>query len=105
MTPSRFATGDYYGLLANNRKRRIIANTEQTIEFSPDDVFDTQPENGEKLEIQVRLQRPYVDIDRCIGCGICEHECPVSGKKAIRISAVGETRSNDRCLSPGSHGG
>jgi len=105
MIPSRFATGDYYGLLANNRKRRIIANTEQTLEFSPGDAFDTQPENGEKLEIQVRLQRPYVDIDRCIGCGICEHECPVSGKKAISISAVGETRSNNRRLSPGSHGG
>jgi ferredoxin len=53
---------------------------------------------GAKIEIQVRLQKPYVDIEKCIGCGICEHECPVSGKKAIRISAVGETRSADRKL-------
>jgi Pyruvate/2-oxoacid:ferredoxin oxidoreductase delta subunit len=46
----------------------------------------------------VRLQRPYVDIERCIGCGVCEHECPVSGRKAVRVSAEGETRSTDRKL-------
>ncbi|UCF21720.1 MAG: 4Fe-4S binding protein [Gemmatimonadota bacterium] len=46
----------------------------------------------------VRLQRPYIDIEKCIGCGVCEHECPVSGKKAVRVSAEGETRSTDRTL-------
>jgi ferredoxin len=34
----------------------------------------------------------------CIGCGICEHECPVTDEAAIRVSAVGETRSRDRRL-------
>jgi ferredoxin len=41
----------------------------------------------------VRLQRPVVDPARCIGCGVCEHECPVSGRRAIRITADNETRS------------
>jgi ferredoxin len=26
------------------------------------------------------------------GCGICEHECPVGGLKAVRVSAEGESR-------------
>ncbi len=41
---------------------------------------------------------PYVDPALCIGCGICEHECPVTDEPAIRVSAVGETRSRDRRL-------
>lgn len=37
---------------------------------------------------------PMVDIDLCIGCGICERECPVVGdRRAIYVTADGETRS------------
>ncbi|GAI30977.1 unnamed protein product, partial [marine sediment metagenome] len=54
--------------------------------------------SGGIIEIQVRLQRPCIDIEKCIGCGVCEHECPVSGRKAIRISAEGESRSTNRKL-------
>ncbi|MFH0914100.1 MAG: 4Fe-4S binding protein [Chloroflexota bacterium] len=28
---------------------------------------------------------PHVVADLCIGCGICEHQCPVGGESAIRI--------------------
>ena len=31
------------------------------------------------------LQQPIVDIDRCIGCGLCEFKCPVNGEAAIRV--------------------
>ena len=31
------------------------------------------------------VQRPIVITDRCIGCGICEYQCPVEGESAIRI--------------------
>ncbi len=40
----------------------------------------------------VPLQRPHVDPDRCVGCGICENRCPVGERAAIRVSSVGETR-------------
>lgn len=46
----------------------------------------------------VTLQQPYVDPVLCIGCGICEHECPVKDTAAIRVTAIGETRSRERSL-------
>lgn len=32
-----------------------------------------------------RIRRPYVIQDLCIGCGICEYQCPVAGEAAIRV--------------------
>jgi ferredoxin len=34
----------------------------------------------------------------CIGCGLCEHECPVLDSPAVYVTAIGETRSQDRSL-------
>jgi polyferredoxin/ferredoxin-like protein FixX len=96
--PDKFSTGDYYCDAQDGTRPKITANTENTITISPDEKFEKIPPAGSNIEIQVRLQRPYVDIEKCIGCGVCEHECPVSGKKAVRISAEGETRSMDRKL-------
>jgi ferredoxin len=31
------------------------------------------------------VQRPYVLEDLCIGCGICEYQCPVAGESAIQV--------------------
>jgi len=98
IVPGRFATGDYYCVIESNELRKISANTENTIMILSDSQFEKKPAPGSKIEIQVRLQRPYIDIEKCIGCGVCEHECPVSGRKAIRVSAEGETRSFDRRL-------
>jgi ferredoxin len=98
LSPAKFATGDYYCLIEGDQRRKITSNTENSIEISADTQFSKIPAAGSKIEIQIRLQRPYVDIEKCIGCGVCEHECPVSGKKAIRVSAEGETRSPDRRL-------
>jgi MauM/NapG family ferredoxin protein len=33
----------------------------------------------------VTVLLPYVERQRCIGCGICENKCPVGGEAAIRV--------------------
>ena len=101
LIPGKFATGDYYcvaGAPGRSQPRQIVANTEAEIMISPEKPWTESPAAGSKVQIQVRLQRPCVDIEKCIGCGICEHECPVSGKRAIRVSAEGESRSSSRSL-------
>ncbi len=45
--------------------------------------------NGKKR----KLHRPQVDPDLCIGCGLCQHECPVNDLAAIRVHSAGESRA------------
>jgi ferredoxin len=44
------------------------------------------------------LKQPHVDLELCIGCGICETKCPVLGKPAIYVINVGESRSKENQL-------
>ncbi len=46
----------------------------------------------------VTVSQPRVDLELCIGCGICEAKCPVLGRPAITVSNVGESRSRDNQL-------
>jgi polyferredoxin len=52
---------------------------------------------------KVVLNKPYLRPELCIGCGICERECPVMDDPAVYVTAIGETRSKDRTLLLGSH--
>jgi polyferredoxin len=47
---------------------------------------------------KVTLKKPYLRPELCIGCGLCEHECPVVDSAAVYVTAVGETRSAERSL-------
>jgi len=40
-----------------------------------------------------QIRQPYVDPDRCVGCGACEFACPVKDLPAIYITSIGESRS------------
>ena len=98
LVPGKFGSGDYYCLHGTDQQRKIVTNTNNSIELSPDQQFSRPPVAGNKIELQVRLQKPFIDIEKCIGCGVCEHECPVSGRKAVRVSAEGETRNANRAI-------
>jgi|UniRef100_A0A7V6A256 polyferredoxin len=89
--------GDYYLRVAgqpNAALRRITGFSGNRVTLDqPLAVDEGQVFYGAKVDIMVRLQRPHVDAARCIGCGMCEHECPVSGLRAIRVSSENESRS------------
>jgi len=41
------------------------------------------------------MRRPIVDYEKCIGCGVCEHVCPIEGS-AILIFAQRESRKQNK---------
>jgi len=55
--------------------------TEKAIELQ-----ETSVNNSEGYETMLLL--PEVIEERCIGCGICEHQCPLRGESAIRVRPV-----------------
>ena len=69
---------------------RITANGPGWVETEPAPGPGTPA--GGALAVQIRLQQPVVDPRHCIGCGVCEHECPVLGRRAIRVTAENESR-------------
>ncbi len=46
----------------------------------------------------VVLNKPFIVPDLCIGCGICQTECPVTDARAVYVTPVGESRSKERRL-------
>jgi polyferredoxin/ferredoxin len=102
LQPGKYATGDYFVKVnkssGDNSYRSIKENNSDSIQISKKQPWDTPPSSGNSIEIFVRLQKPFVNPEACIGCGTCEHECPVSGKRAIRISAENESRDRDHAL-------
>jgi ferredoxin len=65
---------------------------EEVCPVSPKAIFTEtiRKEIGGKI---VELHQPRVAVERCIGCGLCQHECPVNDLAAIRVTAAGETRA------------
>ena len=97
----RFATGDYYCRPSSGIEeapRRILGNSARELELVQDPSWLTVPQPGSVIEILIRLQQPQVVPKNCIGCGVCEHECPVTGKRAIRVTAENESRDRSHTM-------
>lgn len=71
---------------------------EEVCPVSPKAIFTRNVEVTDRWGATLELKRPYIDPNKCIGCGICEHECPVKDDPAVYVTAIGETRSKDRSL-------
>ena len=95
LSPQKFSTGDYYCQFSSDGsiiRQKITSNASDTIEIALDDSSKALPQTGSGVQIQIRLQQPYIDPALCIGCGICQHECPVSGRGAVFVTPWGQTR-------------
>lgn len=59
-------------------------------------IFDHKIVTTEEGDLELKL--PRIDPEVCIGCGICEKVCPVGEKAAVRVSSIGEDRSEKNRL-------
>ncbi|RPJ16335.1 MAG: 4Fe-4S binding protein [Desulfobacteraceae bacterium] len=98
--PDSLATGDYYCKISGNDEtmRLITGNSENSIKISPSIPLKPPPSPGSRIEIYIRLQRPFIEPARCTGCGICEHECPVRSIRAIRVTSDNESRNKTAAM-------
>jgi len=97
----RLATGDCFVSLETepaSERRLITENSANSVTVA--NPWPEPPKSGSEAVIEIRLQQPIVDPHGCIGCGICEHECPVSGWRAIRVTAENESRNPRHSLNP-----
>ena len=93
-----YGSGDYYCLAEGRPPKRIVSFGAVRLQIAEQSPWSPAPAPGSQVRLAVRLQQPQVDPGRCIGCGICEHECPVQGLRAIRVTAENETRDPGHAL-------
>ena len=71
---------------------------EEVCPVAPKAIQTYDEETKDVFGEMVVLNKPFIVPDLCIGCGICQHECPVPGRRAIRVTADNETRARDHAL-------
>ncbi len=71
---------------------------EEVCPVSPKAIQSSDEEVKDVYGNMVLLNKPFIVPDLCIGCGICQAECPVVDSPAVYVTAVGESRSRSRRL-------
>ena len=71
---------------------------EEVCPVAPKAIQTYDEETKDVFGKMVILNKPFIVPDLCIGCGICEAECPVQDQPAVYVTAVGESRSENRKL-------
>ena len=71
---------------------------EEVCPVAPKAIQTYDEETKDVFGKMVILNKPFIVPDLCIGCGICEAECPVQDQPAVYVTAVGESRSKNRRL-------
>jgi ferredoxin len=71
---------------------------EEVCPVSPKAIQTWDEETKDVFGNLVLLNKPFIVPDLCIGCGICQAECPVQDRPAVYVTAVGESRSEERRL-------
>ena len=65
---------------------------EEHCPVSPKAIFFRPKEVTKRDGIVIVVKQPYVDAERCTGCGICEAKCVYKDKAAVRVSSANESR-------------
>ncbi|MBF0183272.1 MAG: 4Fe-4S binding protein [Magnetococcales bacterium] len=75
---------------------------EEVCPTAPKAIWYKKVEMADRQGQKIVLKQPYVEPSLCIGCGICENKCPVADQAAIRVTSVGESRSEQNKMILGS---
>ena len=98
LIPNKLGTGDYFIQFhpsGDDRLHLIKSNTADSISLAAGPEWEEEMAFKTSVDIVVKLQQPVIDPAKCTGCGVCEHECPVLGKRAIRVSRENESRNKN----------
>lgn len=90
----RDGTSENHRIIANDADTLLIGETDANGELRSGAKFGKVPQKGSVAAIHLQFKVPKIDTELCIGCGICEKECPVVGdRRAVYVTPEGETRS------------
>jgi polyferredoxin/Pyruvate/2-oxoacid:ferredoxin oxidoreductase delta subunit len=92
----RDGTVEVHQVLGNDADTMMIGDIDSAGEVTSGSKWVAAPVRGEVVAVNLEFKVPKIDTQLCIGCGLCEAECPVVGdRRAVYVTPEGETRSQN----------